>query len=208
MRYTISLLCIVLSAVACHAQAAGDLVYVPKKHAPQATALIITSCTGATQADIDSNKAIADSLGWIIATCAATMNHRGVWSNDRDLLATREALAAHYPVDTSRIYVYGFSGQGVQALMAVFAHPELFRGAVAICGHAQWLPLARWETLLDSRFYLVSRWKDWNLEDNRKMHEQFRANGVRDTLLITSGRHEPKDRRELFRACQWLERNQ
>jgi pimeloyl-ACP methyl ester carboxylesterase len=195
-------------SVSALAQQTGDLFYVPKKHVAQAPALIITSCTGATQADIDSNRAVADSLGWVLATCAATRNRRGVWSNDRDLLATRAALAARYPVDTSRIFVYGFSGQGVQALMAVFAHPELFRGAVAICAHAQWLSLAKWETLIDSRFYLVSRWKDWNLEDSRIMHGQFRANGIRDTLVITSGRHEPKDRRELFRACQWLESNQ
>jgi hypothetical protein len=44
---------IALSAVAVYAQQPGDLFYVPRKHAPQAPALIITSCTGATQADID-----------------------------------------------------------------------------------------------------------------------------------------------------------
>jgi predicted esterase len=207
MRYTTSLLYIILSATTCHAQQPGDLFYVPKNHAPQAPALIITSCTGATQADIDSNRAVADSLGWVLATCALTRNHQNAALNDQYVMATYQKLVANYQIDRSRVFIYGFSGQAVQALMEVFLHPELFRGAVSICAHAGALPLAQWETLAGHGFYLISRQKDWNLADNRKIHQLFEVNGIRDTLVITRGQHGPKDRKELFRGCKWLDRN-
>lgn len=197
-----------LAATVAFAQQSDDMVYVPKKDAAQAPALIITSCTGATQADIDTNKAVADSLGWILATCAKTKNHQDAALNDQYICGTYQSLISKYQIDKSRVYIYGFSGQGVQALMEVFLHPELFRGAVAICPHAGALPLFKWEELVGNEFYLISRTKDWNLKDNQMMHAKFRENGIRDTLVITPGQHEPKNRRELFRACQWLDRNQ
>ena len=207
MRYTILLCAFLMAAQPLTAQTPGDLFYVPKKHAAQAPALIITSCTGATRADIDSNKAVADSFGWILATCAATRNHVAADLNDRAIFATYLKLVAGYPVDKSRVFIYGFSGQAVQALQEVFAHPELFRGAVAICAHAGALPLAQWDQLPGHGFYLISRQEDWNLEDNKKMHQLFQYNGLRDTLVITRGQHGPKDRKELFRGSKWLNKN-
>jgi predicted esterase len=207
MRYSILLISMFLVTAAGFAQQPGDLFYVPKKHATQAPALIITSCTGATQADIDSNKSVADSFGWILATCAKTKNHQDAALNDQYVMATYQSLIAKYQIDKSRVYIYGFSGQAVQALMEVFLHPELLRGAVAICAHAGAVPLAQWEMLTGHGFYLISRQKDWNLKDNKKMHQLLQANGLRDTLVITPGQHGPKDRRELFKGCKWLDKN-
>lgn len=207
MRYVLTLAFVSLGMAAGLAQPSADLFYVPKKHAARAPALIITSCPGATQADLDSNRAIADSLGWVLAACAGTRNHRPAEDNDRDIFATYLKLVANHPVDKSRVFIYGFSGQGAQALMEVFSHPGLFRGAVAVCAHAGALPLARWETLSGQWFYLVTRRQDWNMMDNVKLHRLFQANGIRDTLVVTPGKHDPRTRRELFQACRWLDRN-
>lgn len=182
-----------------------DHFYVPKGLKTQAPALIITSCTGATKKDLDSNKIIADSLGWIICTSAKTRNHRNARLNDADIMATYNALLASYPVDTSKIYIYGFSGQAVQAMMEVFLHPAKFKGAVAICAHTGAMPYAGWEMLKDKHFYLISRERDWNLNDNKMMHQAFLENGISDTLVITPGPHGPKTRKELFEACKWLQ---
>ena len=182
-----------------------DHFYVPKGLKTPAPALIITSCTGATMKDLDSNKAVADSLGWVICTSAKTRNHRDSRQNDADITATYKTLLANYPVDTSRIYIYGFSGQAVQALMAVFLHPTKFKGAVAICAHAGAMSYANWEMLKNKMFYLVSREQDWNLNDNKMMHHSFLENSVSDTLIITPGQHGPKTRKELFEACKWLQ---
>ncbi|MBI5806168.1 hypothetical protein HZA73_08990 [candidate division TA06 bacterium] len=181
-----------------------DHFYVPKNLKAKAPALIITSCIGATKADLDSNRAIADKLGWVLCTSAKTRNHRDSRQNDADVMGTYKVLIDKYPVDASRIYIYGFSGQAVQALMAVFLHPTKFKGAVAICAHAGAMQHANWEMLRDKRFYLVSRERDWNLNDNKQIYQAFLENGISDTLVITPGQHAPKTRRELFEACKWL----
>jgi len=181
-----------------------DYFYAPKNLNANAPALIITSCTGATKADLDSNKAIADKLGWVLATCAGTKNHQEASLNDRYICATYQSLISKYQIDKSRVYIYGFSGQAVQALLAVFLHPTKFKGAVAICAHAGAMQYANWEMLRDKSFYLVSRERDWNLNDNKQIHQAFLENSISDTLVITPGQHGPKTRRELFEACKWL----
>jgi hypothetical protein len=188
------------------AQPPGDLFYAPKKLKGKAPALIITSCTGATKKDLDSNQAVADSFGWIICTSASTRNHRDSRQNDADIMNTYKTLLGKYQVDTARVYIYGFSGQAVQALMEVFLHPDKFKGAVAICAHAGAMPYANWEVLKDKHLYLISRESDWNLNDNKMMHQAFLENGVPETLVITAGPHGPKTRRELFEGCKWLNR--
>lgn len=181
-----------------------DFFYVPKRIKGPVPALIITSCTGATQKDLDSNRAIADKLGWVICTSAKTKNHRDARQNDRDIMETYRILVTQYPVDTSKIFIYGFSGQAVQAMMEVFLHPKKFKGAVCICAHDGAMGLAERGSLKDRCFYLISREKDWNLEANRKMHWQFLAYDVKDTLIVTKGEHGSKTRRELFDGCRWL----
>ena len=169
-------------------------------------ALIILSCTGAGRADLDSLTFVADSLNLVLATCHASKNHRSANLNDADIMKTTEKLLTKYPVDASRVYVYGFSGQGVQAMLALFIHPDVFQGLVSACGHAGTLSMAQWQALGKSgkAIYLISRKKDWNLEQNRYLHDLFRANDIRDTLVILKGEHSPPPAREVFRACQWL----
>jgi dienelactone hydrolase len=204
IKKTIFLLSMILPQAVSFSIAQQDFFYVPKGIKGQAPALIITSCTGATKKDLDSNRAIADKLGWVICTSAKTKNHRDSRQNDRDIMETYRTLVTQYPVDTSKIFIYGFSGQAVQAMMEVFLHPDKFKGAVCICAHDGALGLPEWGSLKGHFFYLISREKDWNLEANWKMHWKFLAHDVKDTLIVTKGEHGPKTRRELFDGCRWL----
>lgn len=197
---------LLLAGAACLGQQAGDLFYHPAASKTPSPALIILSCTGATGADLDSCRPIADSLGWALATCAGSRNHRDPRFNDYDIMATYSALAARHPIDRDRVFIYGFSGQGVQALTSVFLHPEAFRGAVSICGHDGAMGLARWEELRGKAFYLVTRTNDWNREGNARMDAAFRKAGIRDTLIVTKGKHEPKGFKEVLKGCRWLDR--
>ncbi len=183
-----------------------DFFYAPKDIKKPAPALIITSCTGATQKDLDSNKAIADRLGWVICASAKTKNHRDAWQNDADIMATYKKLIADYPVDSNNIFIYGFSGQAVQAMVEVFLHPDRFRGAVCICAHNGAMGLARWGSLSGHYFYMISREKDWNLEATKSIHRELLLQSITDTLIVTEGQHEPKDRRELYDGCMWLDK--
>ena len=190
-------------AIKCDADT--DCFYMPKEAATGALApcLLILSCTGAYPVDLDTCRIVADSLGWVLATCHATRNHRAGDLNDRDIVRTLGKLR-RLRVDTTRVFVFGFSGQAVQALATMFEHPELVCGVVATCAHAGALPLADWPLLQGHFAYLVSRQRDWNRMDNERMYQLFNENGLVSELAMTPGEHGPGSRRELLAGCRWL----
>ena len=185
----------------------SDCFYVPSQAAKaggRVPALLVLHCNGAVPKDLDTFRLVADSLGWIEATCHATRNHRSEDSNDVDVVRTIHKLLTRYPVDSSRLFVYGFSGQGVQALATMFQHPDLVRGIVAVCPHAGAVPLAVWDELQDHFAYLVTRKQDWNRADNEKMYRLFNDNGVRTQLITTPGEHGNGPAGEVLAGCRWM----
>ena len=188
----------------------SDCYYVPpkvKKINIPAPALIYLDCGGATAKILDSIKVVGDSLKWILASCHKSKNHRNSMLNDKDIVKTYQKLVKDYKVDSSLIFIYGFSGMGVQALMELFLHPEMFRGVVAVCAHTGAMGLAQLENLQDHLIYLISRRSDWNLEDNLSMHQEFQQYQIPDTLVVTPGEHSISDKTELLRAVIWLNQN-
>jgi len=187
----------------------SDCFYVPKRAAKaggRVPALLILHCNGAVPKDLDTFRLIADSLGWIEATCHATRNHRSTDSNDVNVVRTMHKLLARYPVDSSRLFLFGFSGQGVQALATLFLHPDLVRGVVAVCPHSAAVPLAAWEELQEHAIYLVTRKQDWNRAENEKMYQLFNENGVLTEFITTPGGHGNGPASEVLTACRWLGR--
>jgi len=184
-----------------------DCFYVPElvaKAGVRVPALLILHCNGAVPKDLDTFRLIADSLGWVEATCHATRNHRSTDSNDVDIVRTIHKLLARYPVDSSQLFLFGFSGQGVQALATMFLHPDLVRGLVAVCPHSAAVPLAVWDELQGHFVYLVTRQQDWNRAENEKMYQLFNENGVRTELLTTPGEHGNGPATEVLAGCRWL----
>lgn len=193
-----------------YCDADSDCFYLPlkvKKLNLPAPALIYLDCGGATAKNIDSIKIVGDSLKWILASCHKSKNHRDSRLNDKDIVKTYQKLIKNYKVDSSRIFIYGFSGMGVQALMELFLHPEMFKGVVAVCAHTGAMGLAQLENLQDHLIYLISRSSDWNLQKNFKMHQEFQQYQVPDTLVLTPGEHSIGDKNELLRAANWLNQN-
>ena len=187
----------------------SDCYYVPKQVAAAGTrvpALLVLHCNGAVPKDLDTFRFIADSLGWVMATCHATRNHRSPDSNDVDIVRTIEKLLSQYPVDPSRLFLFGFSGQGVQALATMFLHPSLVRGLVAVCPHSAAVPLAVWEELRGHAVYLVTRGQDWNRAENEEMNRLFNENGVVTELITTPGEHGNGPATEVLVGCRWLSR--
>lgn len=185
----------------------SDCFYLPgsvAKAGGRVPALLVLHCNGAVPKDLDTFRLVADSLGWVEATCHATRNHRSADSNDVDVVRTIHKLLTHYPVDSNRLFVYGFSGQGVQALATMFAHPDLVRGVVAVCPHAGAVPLAVWDELQGHLVYLVTRQQDWNRADNEKMYRLFNENGVLTEIKTTPGEHGNGPATEVLTGCRWL----
>lgn len=188
----------------------SDCFYIPKSVKRlnlRVPALIYLDCGGATAKNLDSIKIIGDSLKWILATCHRSRNHRNSMLNDKDIFKTYQKLIKNYPVDSSRIFIYGFSGMGVQALMEMFLHPKQFKGVIAVCAHTGAMSFAQLENLKGHLIYLISRDKDWNLRENLLMHQEFQRYRIQDTLVITLGEHNIGDKFELLNACIWLNRN-
>jgi predicted esterase len=185
-----------------------DCFYVPAKLASaRAPALLLLHCNGARKIDLDTLKFVADSLGWIAASCHATRNHRDGGLNDKDIMRTLGKLEAKYPVDSNRVFLFGFSGQGVQALAELFQHPEKIRGVVATCPHAGAIELADWPSLEGHAAYIITREQDWNRADNEMMYRLFNESGVPCKLVTTPGEHGPGPRSEVLDGCRWLRAN-
>ncbi|MEO0074695.1 MAG: hypothetical protein ABIK31_01100 [candidate division WOR-3 bacterium] len=187
----------------------SDCFYIPQKvleMGKRVPALMYLSCTGAKKADLDSITFIADSLNWIIFSCQKSRNHRDVMLNHQDIIKTYHKAIKSYPIDSTRVFIYGFSGQGVQAMMSMFLRPTLFRGLISECAHSGALSLAKWQTLKGKLVYLVTRNKDWNLSHNYSLHEQFYKHGIKDTLIITAGEHSIGTAKDLFKAVKWLDK--
>ena len=185
----------------------SDCFYVPPQVAEaggRVPALLILHCNGAVPKDLDTFRLVADSLGWIEATCHATRNHRSTDSNDVDVVNTIRKLLTRYPVDSNRLFLFGFSGQGVQALATLFLHPDLVRGVVAVCPHSAAVPLAVWEELQGHAIYLVTRKQDWSRAENEKMYQLFNENGILTELITTPGEHGNGPASEVLTGCRWL----
>jgi predicted peptidase len=187
-----------------------DCFYIPKKVLNEkkiVPTLLYLHCQGATKAHLDSIKFVADTLGWILVSVHKSKNHQNPLDNDRYILNTyRKALKLPY-VDSTRVFIYGFSGQGVQALITLFLHPRLFKGVISECAHRQALPFADWVTLKDKLIYLSSRTEDWNLYDNYYLDSIFKAHKLKDTLVIKPGEHSMGTPQDLIKALTWLSKN-
>lgn len=187
-----------------------DCFYIPQKVAEsdkRVPALLYLSCTGAVKSDLDSLKFIGDSLGWILFSCHKTRNHRDPMQNDLDIMKTYKKAIKKYQIDTTKVFVYGFSGQGVQAYQEMFMHPTKFKGVHAVCAHTGAMSFAKWSTLNGHIAYLISREKDWNLNENILIDQAFLYHGIRDTLVVTLGEHGIGDKYEIWNAIKWLKNN-
>jgi predicted esterase len=185
----------------------GDCFYLPKKiEKKKLPALLVLSCTGAKKEDIDSLIFIAESLSFILFSCHQSRNHRDFFLNDSDILKTYQKLIKKYPVDTNRVFIYGFSGMGAQALLTNFLHPEIFKGAIAVCAPALPFSFIKPAKLKKHHFCLITRKKDWNLYANQKLHQYFQANNIKDTLIITPGEHSIGEKSEIYEALKWLKK--
>jgi predicted esterase len=185
----------------------SDCFYVPEtRPAGRAPALVILSCVSATRVDLDTVRSVADSLGWTFATCHGPRNRRDSRSNDVDIVRTATKLLRRLNADPDRLFVFGFSGMGVQALASLCAHPDLLRGVAVTCAHRGGTEGADLSELSGNKVFLRTRTEDWNRADNNLMYRLMRGAGVEAKLVTDSGPHSIGPKRELLEACRWLGR--
>lgn len=169
-------------------------------------ALIYLSCTGGKPWDIDSVREIYNELGWAIATCGKSRNRRATDLNENDILRLQTKLQHTGIVDENRIYLFGFSGQGAQAIGTALRHPNLFAGAVIDCAHTGGVTYFSEEASAHQAFYIITKTEDWNREYSEKLHKLFVNFDIRDTLIIEKGEHAIGPAEDILRACRWFEK--
>lgn len=166
--------------------------------------LVYLSCTGGKPWDVDSLREISEKMGWGLATCGKSRNHRDPRHNEMDILKIVYKIRRITVIDTTKIFLFGFSGQGAQALGFALRHPELIRGTITDCAHhgliTQFDPFASRHQL----FYLITRELDWNRYHNELLYNAFVINHIKDTLIIAPGEHDIGPRSEIFEGCLWF----
>lgn len=123
-------------------------------------------------------------------------------------LMALKALGKHYLVDSTRISISGFSGGGRVASMLASQYPEVFTGAVYICGVNFWGEelKPRIEQLVKNRFVFLTGSRDFNRDETQNVYRQYLKAGAQySKLMIIPGMtHELADAEAMSEALDFL----
>jgi len=158
---------------------------------------------------IDTNwRAVMDkyNLIWIGANRAS--NRMPVTRRMVYALLALKALEKDHLIDASRITVSGLSGGGRVASMLASQYPEVFTGAIYICGVNFWgesLDI-RIDRLVQNRFVFLTGSKDFNLIETQGVyHDYLNAGAVHSKLMVIPGMsHEHPDAKNLSEALDFI----
>ena len=101
------------------------------------------------------------------------------------LLAT--ALADRkFSIDTSRVYVSGFSGGGRTASAVAPEYAQIFTGAIYICGVNSWddRKPKQIDRVREHRYVFLTGSNDFNRAETRRVHRAYRRADVDNVLLL------------------------
>ncbi len=164
--------------------------------------LLYLCCTGGKMENIDTARLVYDSLEWNIAVCGKSRNHRDPKKNTMDILNLVDELLTFPQVDSYRIVIYGFSGQGAQALSIALSFPLLFGGVITQCAHDALIRDIDRENVPGLPVVLLTREKDWNRGRNEKIKVLLDRLGANAKLIVTPGVHRIGDAKELLFLCR------
>ncbi|MGD2129852.1 MAG: hypothetical protein PVJ33_04100 [Lysobacterales bacterium] len=111
-----------------------------------------------------------------------------IHTNRRMVLATLaiKVLAEQYVFDIRKMIVSGFSGGGRVASLVASQYPEVFTGAVYICGANFWKKnqTRNVKRVLQNRFVFLTGTQDFNLLEMRRTYEHYLEAGAENSKLI------------------------
>ena len=129
----------------------------------------------------------------------------------RMVLATLavQALGQDHEFDTDHISISGFSGGGRVASRLATQYPEVFTGAVYICGVDFWKKdqTPGVERLVQNRFVFLTGSRDFNRQETRQIRKRYIKAGAQNSKLIEvpgMGHNHP-DATYLTEAIQYLQ---
>jgi len=119
-----------------------------------------------------------------------------------------KALDRDYLISGNRITVSGFSGGGRVASRLASQFPEVFTGAVYICGVDFWSDQLdiRVDRLVQNHFVFVTGTRDFNLVDTKSAYQHYLEAGAQHSklMVIPGMAHEHPDAANLSEALGFI----
>jgi len=141
---------------------------------------------------------------------AADESGNRIPTNRRMVLAIMavRALAQNHSFNSGQISISGFSGGGRVASILASQYPEVFNGAIYICGVDFWKKdkTPKVERLLQNRFVFLTGSRDFNLDETRRIYRRYiKAGAENSKLMVIPGMaHAHPDAKALTEALQFL----
>lgn len=165
-------------------------LYVPETYDPGNPAGLMVYISPSVAGKIPEHwKAVmaASNLIWIGANSSG--NRTRVSRRATYAIFAPTVIARHYRVDASRVYVSGFSGGGRVASMVAPQYPQIFKGAIFICGVNPWVDHdpAELEAAQANRYVFLTGRDDFNRDETRSAYRSYRKAGAENVLLMDIG---------------------
>lgn len=119
-------------------------------------------------------------------------------------------IQSKYNINTSRIYISGFSGGGRVASMVSTRFPHIFDGALYNCG------VNFWEEVSDDQLKLIKKHnyvfltgtEDFNLQDTKSVYAKYKKAGVENIklMVIPKMRHSNPNKSRFNKALDFLDK--
>lgn len=123
------------------------------------------------------------------------------------LMAIR-VLASQYAFDLERVTISGFSGGGRVASILSVQYPEVFSGALYICGVDFWKKkrAPKVDRLVQNRFVFLTGSRDFNRDETRNIHGRYVKAGAKNSklIIIPGMTHELPNQKYLGMALEYL----
>jgi predicted esterase len=117
-------------------------------------------------------------------------------------------LAQKHSFDSDHIMISGFSGGGRVASKLATQYPELFTGALYICGVDFWKKdqTPKVERLVQNRFVFLTGSRDFNKNETKQIYRRYLKAGAQySKLMVIPGlEHEHPDANALTEALEFL----
>jgi len=129
----------------------------------------------------------------------------------RMVLATMaiRVLAQRYAFDDKNMVVSGFSGGGRVASKLATQYPEVFAGALYICGVDFWKKsqTPRVDRLIQNRFVFLTGSKDFNRDETQQIYRKYLKAGASNSklMIIPNSDHELPNADNLNDAIEFLQ---
>jgi len=184
-------------------------VHVPENYQPERAAGVLTYISPTRSGVIPQDwKPLISERNLIWVGANRTGNGQPIEKRSTYAVLGAELISEMYMVDRERIYVTGFSGGGRMASMVVLEFPELFKGAIFICGVNFWIEKPRqMELTKRNRYVFLTGTNDFNYQDTRNVYSRFRKAGIPNIkfLGITGMGHRLPTARRYGQAIAYLD---